>query len=41
MISRELPASVLYWDFVPQSLQLIVSLIRPLPERDRARIVTV
>jgi hypothetical protein len=34
--SRELPASVLYWDLVPQSLQLIVSFTRPLAERDLA-----
>jgi hypothetical protein len=36
-----LPASVLFWDFVPQSLQLIVNLNFPLPDFDFAVIVTV
>jgi hypothetical protein len=39
--SCELPASVLYWDLVPQSLQLIVSLNLPFPDFDFAFIVTV
>src|SRR6188768_1994107 len=39
--SRELPASVLYCDLVPQSLQLIVSLNLPFADFDFALIVTV
>ena len=38
--SRELPASVLYCDLVPQSLQLMVNLNFPLPVFDFAFIVT-